>query len=218
MEWALLGDLRCIGPFTETLHYALPKLLLVASALHEGVQRQGSPVNECPDNDNRPTGAHEDGRIVEIPPGIAAGTLDLPMVAPGEATDELEELFTAIARRHGHPLVTTEYRALGHWPAFLRAAWLRTAPRVGSVAYEGRKRQLVVHALDAVHGLPLAGLREAAVRGLTTEQRAEVRGILAAFRFEPVPALLLDVSLIRALLSGPDAARSSRFSARFPQP
>jgi hypothetical protein len=44
------------------------------------------------------------------------------------------------------------------------------------------------------------------------EQIKELRAVLAVFRFRLNPDMLLDVSLVKALLDGPEAARSSRFS------
>jgi hypothetical protein len=40
----------------------------------------------------------------------------------------------------------------------------------------------------------------------------EIRAICALFRFRLIPDLLIDVSLIKAMLDGPEAARVSRFS------
>ncbi len=52
---------------------------------------------------------------------------------------------------------------------------------------------------------------EAAERGVSEEQIEELRAILAVFRFRLNADTLLDVSLIKALLDGPNAGRSSRF-------
>lgn len=48
---------------------------------------------------------------------------------------------------------------------------------------------------------------------LTDERRGEVRAILAGFRTRFIPEMLVDAALIKAILDGPAAARTSRFSA-----
>jgi hypothetical protein len=77
VNWAVLGDLSKIRPFTDTIHYILPKLLLVATSFHKGFQQETRPPSVV-------TGIAE-----EIPPGIAPGTVSIPMVNPAEAKGRL---------------------------------------------------------------------------------------------------------------------------------
>jgi hypothetical protein len=44
------------------------------------------------------------------------------------------------------------------------------------------------------------------------EQVAQIRAVLALFRFRIIPDTFLEVPLVKAFLDGPQAARSSRFS------
>lgn len=201
VEWERLGDLDTIRAFNDTIHYVLPKLLLIATAFDEMAFRAQS----------RERGG---GRALEdtsgIAPGVAHGTTKVEMVDPEKAATRVRELFESIKERHGHPLVSSYYRGLGNWPDFLEAIWERTKPLVGSSAYEARKEQLIRDARGAVRDLPIAG---SPPTGANDQQREEIRDILAAFRLKFIPEMLIDASLTKAMIDGSEAARSSRFSA-----
>lgn len=206
-DWPALGDLGRIRPFTASIHYALPKLLLLATAMDEGLDEQRSGTGE--------PAAPEVGPNGDLPCGVAAGTLAVPMVDPEQADPALRDLFDRIRTRHGHPGVATYYRSLGHWPAFLEAAWDRIEPLVGTSAYEARKRVVVERALTALSTVPQhceCDALGAGRRNLPAVLVGDLRAMLAVFRFRVIPDLLLDVTLVRAMLDGPDAARRCRFS------
>jgi hypothetical protein len=200
MDWASLGDLSQIRAFTDTIHYVLPKLLLVSSAFDEGLGGE--------------TGTNEGPReAAGIQPGVAEGTTSLQMVGLDEATEETEEVFEGIRERHGHPDVASYYRGVARWPEFLKVVWERISPLVNTTPYEERKHELLEAARSSVLELPLPSRREVVERGIIGEEQIEeLRAILAVFRFRLNSDMLLDVSLIKALLDGPEAARSSRFS------
>lgn len=200
--WGELGDLESIRAFTDTIHYVLPKLLLVASAFDEGLG--GAP------------GKEQVATEPAVAPGVAEGTMSPPMVAPAEASGDLKEIFEEIRTLHGHPGVASYYRGIGNWPGFLAAVWERLRPLVGSASYEGRKRELSDHARETVLGLPLPSREEAVERGLREEEVSEIRAVLAVFRFRVIPDTFLEVALAKAMLDGSEAARSSRFSFRRP--
>ncbi|MDP8971769.1 MAG: halocarboxylic acid dehydrogenase DehI family protein [Actinomycetota bacterium] len=202
-DWASLGDLSQIRAFTDTIHYVLPKLLLVSSAFDEGLGGE-TGTNEGPQE------------AAEIQPGVAEGTTRLQMVGPDEATEETEEVFEGIRERHGHPDVASYYRGIARWPEFLKVAWERISPLVNTTPYEERKHELLEAARSSVLKLPLPSRREVLERGIGEEQIEELRAILSVFRFRLNSDMLLDVSLIKALLDGPEAARSSRFSFAAP--
>ncbi len=197
-DWASLGDLGQIRGFTDSIHYVLPKLLLVVSAFDEGLG------GERGDRDSQPEAG--------VQPGVAEGTTSLQMVTPGEATGRVEEIFQEIRERHGHPDAASYYRGIARWPEFLDAAWERVSPLIGTDSYEERKRELLEETRSTVLKLPLPARDEAVDRGLEEEQIEEIRAILAVFRFRVISDTFLDVSLIKAMLDGPEAARSSRFS------
>jgi len=119
-DWGSLGDLGQIRSFTDTIHYALPKLLLVVSALDEGLA--GEP------------GTADGPWEAAVRPGVAEGATTLPIVATGEASGRLREVLEEIKGRHSHPDVTSYYRGIANWPPFLEAAWERVGPLVGAPA------------------------------------------------------------------------------------
>lgn len=198
VDWGSLGDLGQIRGFTDTIHYALPKLLLVVSALDEG-------LGEEPGTADGPSEA-------AVRPGVAEGTTTLPMVAAGEASGRLRETLEEIKDRHGHPDVASYYRGIGNWPLFLGAAWERVGPLVGTPAYAERKRELLEEARSAALELPLPTAEEAFDKGVSEEQASEIRSIVALFRFRIIPDTFVEVPLVKTFLDGPEAARFSRFS------
>ena len=198
-DWASLGDLTQIRAFTDTIYYVLPKLLLVSSAFDEGLGGE--------------TGAADGPQeAAGIQPSVAEGTMSVPLVGPDEATEETKEVFEEIRERHGRPDVASYYRGIAQWPEFLKATWERVSPQVNTSPYEERKRELLEAARSSILALPLPSRSEVIERGIGEEQIEELRAILAVFRFRLNPDMLLDVSLIKALLDGPEAARHSRFS------
>jgi predicted component of type VI protein secretion system len=117
-----------------------------------------------------------------------------------------------IQERHGHPDAASYYRAVAQWPEFLETAWERISPLVGTAPYEERKRDVLGAARSSVLELPLPSKSDAAERSVNDEQIEEIRAVLAVFRFRLVSDMLLDVSLIKALIDGPEATRFFRFS------
>jgi hypothetical protein len=203
-DWPALGDLDRIRPFTDSIHYALPKLLLLVTAIDEGLDEQPRQGGL--------TLAMNFGRDGALPRGVASGSLAIPMVSPEDADPALLEVFDRIKRRHGHPGVATYYRSLGHWPAFLQATWERIEPLVGSPAYEAQRQILIEQALTASSTLPVR--HRLVVPGSETRGlHDDLRAVLAIFRFRVIPDLLLDVTLVRAMVDGPGTAGHSRFSA-----
>ena len=209
-NWAELGDLERIRPFTDAMHYVTPKLLLVATAFDDELLD-----HDASDTDDRA----DQGAGVPlgwIPIGPADGMISLPLIAPHQATGQVQALFEAITRRHGHPLVATYYRALANWPQFLRVVWDHLEPIVGSAAYARHKEDVIDRALHVVRGLSLPRTGTAPAFGVSEAEVADIRAILAVFRLRLIPDLLLDVTLVKALLDGGEAARSSRFSVAAP--
>jgi hypothetical protein len=198
VDWGSLGDLDRIRGFTDTIHYALPKLLLVVSALDEGLT--GEP------------GTADGPSEAAVGPGVAEGTAMLPMVATGEARGRLREVLEEIKNLHGHPDVASYYRGIANWPRFLEAAWDRVSPLVGEPAYAERKRELLEEARNVALELPLTTAEEARRRGVNEEGIGEIRAVLALFRFRIISDTFLEVPLVKAFLDGPEAARHSRFS------
>ncbi|MBW3660820.1 MAG: halocarboxylic acid dehydrogenase DehI family protein [Gemmatimonadetes bacterium] len=161
-----------IAAFNATIHGVLPRLLLIATGLAEGV----------------PVGAHPGERIE---PGIPDEAESIPMVAVDEAEGRLAELFHDIRERHGHPGVASWYRSLGNWPDLLEEVWSRLSPRVGSEAYVRRREALVDLAAASWRGLD--GERHHRVI-----DDPDLEGVVRSFRDRLIPDLLIDVSYVRA--------------------
>lgn len=199
VDWERLEDLEKIRAFNNTIHYVLPKLLLIVTAWDE--MSLGHSTGDEHRNGAEGTSA--------IPLGVAEGTTKVQMVAANEADERVRELFERIKVRHGHPLVSSYYRALGNWPEFLQTVWEWLEPLVGSPSYEESKDAVIRRAHHGMQTLPVAGFSEL---DLNEKQRAEIRSILVAFRLKFIPEMLVDVTLIKALLDGLDQARTSPFS------
>lgn len=183
--------------FNETIHYVLPKLLLVASGFALILD------DDVPDGSPPDLGA-------ALPYGPADGSQALAMVGPDEAGDRVTELYEDIQDRHGHPGVASYYRALAQWPRLLEAVWDAVRPVVGDASYRRLTAELTVTAQDAAREL-LVGCRTRRQLGLPTDESRDVRDLVEVFRVRLVPDLLVDVTLIRPLLGtrGPNRLRAA---------
>ncbi len=196
VEWMEPEDLKSVRAFTDTIHYVLPKLLLVATAFDEGLGGASGSSSATPES---------------VEPGVVEGTFALPMVSSEDA-DSLAALFKCISDRHGHPDVASYYRGLGNWPALLQNLWSGLEPLVGSEPYEERKQELLERSREVAVGMPLPQKDEVSALGLGEEDIRDLRSILAVFRFRVIPDTFLEVSTIKAMLDGREAAMVSRFS------
>ena len=189
--------------FTDTIHYVLPKLLLIATALHEGLR----PLSRLPVPQRRGlTGG-------DIPFGVAEGTAGFPMVDPKTAGGEARRVLESIARSHDHPDIPSYYRVAANWPWLLEPVWDCLAPLIGTDAYGKKKEELLSWAQHEVVTLWGAELASDWRTGLKPDEIAVVRGALAVFRFRVIPETFIEVAAAKVLLDGPEAALSCRFSA-----
>jgi hypothetical protein len=195
--WMEPEDLKSVRAFTDTIHYVLPKLLLVATAFDEGLGGASGASSAAPES---------------VEPGVVEGTFALPMVSSEDADNELAALFGRIRERHGHPDVASYYRGLGNWPALLQDLWSELEPLVGTQPYEERKQELLERSREVAVGMPLPRKDEVLALGPGEEDIRELRSILAVFRFRVIPDTLLEASAIKAMLDRREAALTSRFS------
>lgn len=201
VDWEELDNLDKLRAFNDTIHYVLPKLLIITTAFE--VSTFGFDT-ESGNNDQ------DSNASTDIPLGAAEGTTKVKMVDPDKASERVQRLFDSIKERHGHPLVSSYFRGLGNWPDFLEQSWNRLQPFVCSSEYEERKHKLIARSEAAARSLAFPKLKQTM---LDEQQSAEVRAILAAFRLKFIPEMLLDAALIKAMLDSPEEATSSRFSA-----
>ena len=178
--------------FNDTIHYVLPKLLLVATLLDERL--------------SDPEDSHRESSGM-IPAGIAEGATKVEMVDPDQASGRIKELFDSIKSTHGHPLVSSYFRGLAQWPEVLDALWSGLEPCVGAKAYEDRKAELTAQA-----GLEAKDLISLATSSPPEADPAELAALLAAFRGKFIPERLIDAVLVKAMLDGPEQATHSPFS------
>jgi hypothetical protein len=195
-EAVVQSERQALANFNDAIHYVLPKLLLIVTALD--LQWQGEyavkPVPEFPLDD-------------ALPYGVAAGAGRLPLVDPAGGGEHVQALFSDIQQVHTHPGVASYYRGLANYPAFLETAWSGVRQHIGSDDYKQRKQALLVFAETHVAREVLQKRSQPVADGDDS-----VGAILAVFRYRLIPDLLLDVTLIKAMLSGPNAAAYSRFS------
>lgn len=194
---ALPHDAGKLRQFNDTIHYVLPKLLLVATALAR------TPLEHAVE----PAASGLGMDTSALPESIADGSGKVEMVDPQQANAQVKRLFDAIRQRHGHPLVSSYYRGMANWPDFLEAAWRVVSPRVDTPDYAARRQLLIDRAAAQAEGWAPVSVTVAPAA------QVEVSAILAAFRMRFIPEMLLDVALVKSLLDGADAARRSRFSA-----
>lgn len=183
--------------FNDTIHYVLPKLLLVATLFDE--ERVGKNL-----------ASSGSGALTEIPFGVAEGATKVEMVDPARASGPVGELFERIKSAHGHPLVSSYFRALANWPEVLTAVWAQLEPIVGSQAFEARKQELISRAAAEARSLPPSEL-EVRVSG---QDAQEITALLTAFRRKFIPEMLIDAVLVKAMLDGAASASVSPFSVR----
>ena len=193
-----LGDLESIRSFTDTIHYVLPKLLLVTSALDEGLGGEPGSDSDAPED--------------AISPGVAEGTSVLSMVSPDEAGGVVKAIFGEIRELHGHPNVASYYRGIATRPDFLSEAWEQTRPLVGSAPYQEKKSELLESSRNVALSLPLPTREEALRAGVNEDSLDEIREVLAVFRFRLIPDTFVEVVHIKTLLDGPESGGASRFS------
>jgi hypothetical protein len=183
---------RRIANYNAVVHYALGKTLLAANWLDLNLSGR----------------AASSGRLVEtIAPGIAAGAVAVPPLAPHEVRGRAAELLAEIPRAHGHPIADEYFRALARLPDYLNAAWNAIKPLVRDEAYDERGRALVEQALRTAGGLPAAVV----LPDLTPPQSRRLTAVTAYFARRHLPDLLIDAALIKGLTDGPDLAQVSPY-------
>ncbi|WP_299820593.1 alpha/beta fold hydrolase [uncultured Jannaschia sp.] len=182
-DWRELGDIDRVRAFTESIDYVLPKLLLIAMLL------------------DKTTGSDRWVAGSPIPMGVADGTEKIPMVDPEIADEELRRLFDDIRDRHQHPKVATYFRSLGQWPALLKRVWQGMRPHVGDKAYVKARADLIGKAERLMKEAPRADLAAP----------SEISRALEFFHQRLIPDLMLDMEMVRAMLSDTGSRSRNQF-------
>ncbi|HET9019463.1 MAG TPA: hypothetical protein VFN46_07755, partial [Acetobacteraceae bacterium] len=98
-----------ISNYNMAAHYALPKLLLAATALRQELLKQPRPEAV--------------GVLESLPRGVIDGVPNLVPLDPEKAYGELPGLFAAIRAAQGFPQISAYYRTIALAGDFLRIAW-----------------------------------------------------------------------------------------------
>lgn len=200
IDFENIESLDKLRAFNDTIHYVLPKLLIIATAFELSTFGSDSESGSNIGGSNS---------SAAIPKRVANGTTKVKMIDPDKASDKVKHLFEEIKESHGHPLVSSYFRGLANWPDFLEQIWEQLQPIIGTPEFEERKHKLIFMAESTTRKLTFPKLNQII---LNEGHSAEVRAILAAFRFKFIPEMLLDSALIKTMLDGAEEATSSRFS------
>lgn len=192
-----LADMEQLRAFNDTIHYVLPKLLLIVTAL--------AKISPTPGK-RKTASLDKNMDISPLPQGVAKGAEKVEMIDPEAADDRIKRLFSDIKQRHGHPLISSYYRGLANWPDVLESVWSKIAPYVGSPDYECRREALVSDAENHLRNCPPLSIK------VNPAQAADIAIILCAFRKKFIPEMLLDAALIKSVVDGSEKAGISRFS------
>jgi hypothetical protein len=182
-----------IEHFNDISQYALSRLMVIAVSL-------ASPVS---------TGV--DVQPAALTPKFSRLGLDavyVPPLRPGEGGDKTREILQRVEREHALPFIDDYYRSLGRIPEFLSAAWNAIRPIVGDSAYIDRGLELFRLASETATNLPAGLAASTALAELGGEEALIIRKMLADFSEKVLPQTLIDVTLIKALTSGPQHATS----------
>ena len=190
------ADMEKLRAFNDTIHYVLPKLLLIVTALAKSLAEQGATISSS--NLKRDFSA--------MSACIAEGTEKVEMVDPEKADERVHALFEEIKNKHAHTLVSSYYRGLANWPDMLEAIWKTIAPYVGEGEYEGKRQSLIDYARLHVDNWPPISMK------IEVDALADIEAILAAFQLKFIPEMLIDAVLIKSFIDGSNPAATSRFS------
>lgn len=196
-DWVPSDGLESIYAFTDTIHYVLPKLLLIATCLDLGLAPQAPEALLNP-SDRKP-----------LTHAVAPKATTLSLVTHAEAQHTVQKIFDDVRLSHGHPGVASYYRGIAHWPDFLSAMWKLIRPRVLSETYRIRKRNALRLARtlveDRLAAQPLIELTH-------SPPPPDAAAVIALFRHRLTVDLLLDVGLIQGILHDRSRARVSPLS------
>ncbi|GAA5505782.1 (R)-2-haloacid dehalogenase [Novipirellula caenicola] len=105
-------------------HYINPKLLLIASAVRQGLDGELSI--------KRYSATEPAERIA---PGVPAEMAALEMEDENPSDEQLQTLFSDITETLSLRSINSDYRSLALWPNYLDAVWRNLKPKVQSPAY-----------------------------------------------------------------------------------
>jgi hypothetical protein len=192
------ADFRAkIEQFNDASQNGLARLLVTAAAIRGSVrgnafQASGPAVS---------TPRHEAPRNwVAVPP-----------LRENEAAPKARELLDRIQREHHSRYLDDYFRSLGRIVEYLGATWNAIRPLVGDPEYIARASALSRMASDDALVLPTPTLLRPVFGELRADDATTLLALLDYFVDEHLPQALIDVTLIKALTSGPDRATVDRW-------
>lgn len=184
-------DLQAVAAYVDTLHWLLPKVLLVAAAWHRRLTESLPPAQP----------------VVAPPRGIHPAASAL---GPTTANDDrVAEIYRQLQDAHRQPRVLSVYRALSLHPELLAATWAHMQPLVGTPAHDAALAGVLQAAGERTADVPGLDRGQARAAGLDDARIEEVSALLALYRFRMIPPLLLDITAAKALLDGPASAHTA---------
>jgi hypothetical protein len=180
-----------IEHFNDVSQIGLARLLVVAAVAVEGAGQEPTP---------------DPGRLTHVGAEQQVNAVYVPPLRPEETLGKAREVLDRIEREHGLPWLDDYYRSLGRVPDYLAAAWNAISPIVGDPAYLARGGELARIASAAGGRLSTGLAATPALQGLDVETRRLTHDVLKSFAELVLPQTLVDVTLIKALTSGPERA------------
>jgi hypothetical protein len=120
------------------------------------------------------------------------------------------ELLEAVRAGHRRPFVDEYFRGIARAPDYLAAAWNALSPIVRDEAYDEHGAALARAASEAAARLPGPASVPPAL-AQADPSGARLRTVVDYFLRRHLPDTLIDLSLIKALTDGPEAARRSAY-------
>jgi hypothetical protein len=179
-----------IERFNDASQAGLSRLLVLATAMQQGVEGK--------------TSAPPSSRRAAVRATFLG--FSVPPLKPAEATGKARELLDRIIAEHALPFLDDYYLSIARAPEFLSAAWNAIRPLVGDRAYVDRARRLTAMAASETSRLGTPGEAAADISGISQLEAGRIRELLHQFTAIVIPQTLIDVTLIKALTSGPDRA------------
>lgn len=164
------------------------KLLLIASAWAESLS-----------NRSNPGGQQVNGTVK---PGMLPGLSSVDLIHIPDAPPPVRSLLLDIAEQHHHPDVASDFRALAHYPQFLRTSWIHLRRFVGTSEYFLLREKLKVQSIQLTKDMPypVTVNRERLAPHYSNAKIAGITGIIAMFQ-NLLPDLIIDGEFLRRMLT-----------------
>jgi hypothetical protein len=182
-----------IERFNDASQLGLSRLLVVAQAMAR--PWTGTPVEPG-----------EAGYASPIP--ALRGAVYVAPLRSQEITGKAREVLMRVQDTHSLPFLDDYFYSIARIPEYLGAAWNAISPVVGDAMYLDRAAELTRIADEAASVLPVRKAFSSALQGLHSDRPDSIRSTLRQFAEQVLPQTLIDVTLIKALTSGPEHAVS----------